>query len=344
MVARTPSVQRRGVDPVTLRGARGSAPRLCDPVTRRPFGSGGCFAGDAHSCVEARRLVDRDGRLDPGLAVHRRTQHRHRPAPGQGGPAAGGRGIADHGAGGTGPCPAHRRLDARPRGARTPLGRAPQRDRGDLLPRSQRRRNRRTARHPGGNGEVAVPQRVEASSTVVGGTFSRPQGSCLMDTTKEPRHHPGLLGAYVLDVLDPEERRQIDEHLAGCAECRAELAELEAVKDVLDELPPEALMHGPPDADLVLQKTLRQMRSESTAQDRRGWSMAVAAAAIVVAVALGAGVAIGRGTNGTIQGGGANPQPSVITVNPPGSPLPSGTRSGKTTDPTTGATIDATVV
>jgi len=165
-----------------------------------------------------------------------------------------------------------------------------------------------------------------------------------MDTTKEPRHDPGLLGAYVLDVLDPEERRQIEQHLAGCAECRAELAELEAVKDVLDELPPEALMHGPPDADLVLQKTLRQMRSESTAQDRRGWSMAVAAAAIVVAVALGAGVAIGRGTNGTIQGGGANPQPSVITVNPPGSPLPSGTRSGKTTDPTTGATIDATVV
>jgi putative zinc finger protein len=165
-----------------------------------------------------------------------------------------------------------------------------------------------------------------------------------MDRTKEPQHEPGLLGAYVLDVLDPEERRQIEEHLAGCAECRAELAELEAVKNVLDELPPEALLHGPPDADLVLQRTLRQMRSESSTQNRRGWSMAVAAAAIVLAVALGAGVAIGRGTKSSVQGGGVNPTPSVITVTPPASPLPSGTRSGRATDPTTGATIEATVV
>jgi hypothetical protein len=164
-----------------------------------------------------------------------------------------------------------------------------------------------------------------------------------MDTTKQPQHEPGLLGAYVLDVLEPEERREIEEHLAGCAECRAELAELEAVKNVLDELPPEALMHGPPDADLVLQRTLRQMRSESSTQNRRGWSMAVAAAAIVLAVALGAGVAIGRGTKSSIQGGGS-PTPPVITVGPSASPLPSGTRSGKAPAAATGATIDATVV
>jgi len=165
-----------------------------------------------------------------------------------------------------------------------------------------------------------------------------------MDATKEPQHESGLLGAYVLDVLEPEERREIEEHLAGCADCRAELAELEAVKTVLDELPPEALLHGPPDADLVLQRTLRQMRSENSTQNRRGWSMAAAAAAIVLAGALGAGVAIGRGTKSSVQGAGVNPSPSVVTVTPPASPLPSGTRSGRTTDAATGATIEATVV
>src|SRR5689334_2365236 len=344
MVARTPSVQRRGVDQVTLRGARGSAPRLCDPVTRRPVGSGGCIARDVDSRVEARRLAHRIGRLHPGLAVHGGPQHRHRPAPGQGVPAAGGRGVPDHGAGGTRSCTAHRRFDARPGGARPPLGRAPQRDRGDLFPRPERGRDRRTARHPGRNGEVAVPQRVETASTIVGGAFRRTQGSRLMDATKEPQHESGLLGAYVLDVLEPEERREIEEHLAGCADCRAELAELEAVKTVLDELPPEALLHGPPDADLVLQRTLRQMRSENSTQNRRGWSMAAAAAAIVLAGALGAGVAIGRGTKSSVQGAGVNPSPSVVTVTPPASPLPSGTRSGRTTDAATGATIEATVV
>ena len=164
-----------------------------------------------------------------------------------------------------------------------------------------------------------------------------------MATTHEPRHEPRLLGAYVLDVLDPDERREIEEHLAGCEACRAELADLEAVKSVLDELPPEALLHGPPDADLVLQKTLRQIRAESSAQSRRGWSMAVAAAAIVVAGALGAGVAIGRGSNASIQGG-AQPSPSVITVTPSPSPFPSGTRSGKTVDARTNASIDATII
>ena len=76
-------------------------------------------------------------------------------------------------------------------------------------------------------------------------------------------HDTQLLGAYVLGTLDAQERNEINRHVESCATCRAELMELEAVKDVLDELPPEALLHGPPDADLVLQRTLRQVRAES---------------------------------------------------------------------------------
>ncbi|GFJ94330.1 anti-sigma factor family protein [Phytohabitans rumicis] len=108
--------------------------------------------------------------------------------------------------------------------------------------------------------------------------------------------HDTQLGAYVLGTLDPGERRDIDAHLAGCATCRADLAALEAVKDVLDDIPPEALLHGPPDADLVLQRTLRQVRVEAAAGAGRRWVPAVAAAAVLLAGALGAGVAVGRGT------------------------------------------------
>jgi anti-sigma-K factor RskA len=34
-----------------------------------------------------------------------------------------------------------------------------------------------------------------------------------------------LLGAYALDAVDDDERRAIDEHLQGCADCRAEVAQ-----------------------------------------------------------------------------------------------------------------------
>ena len=45
------------------------------------------------------------------------------------------------------------------------------------------------------------------------------------------------LNAYLDDVVSSEERRQIDEHLATCEDCRQELAELGAVRDLLRDLP-----------------------------------------------------------------------------------------------------------
>jgi anti-sigma factor RsiW len=149
-------------------------------------------------------------------------------------------------------------------------------------------------------------------------------------------HDTQLIGAYVLGTLDPDERRDIETHIASCAACRAELIELEAVKDVLDELPPEALLHGPPDADLVLQRTLRQMRSETTKTHRRGWTAVGAAAAIVLAGALAGGVAIGRGTT---PSGAPVAQPSVSA--PAAVP---GTRVGTTLDARTNTRITASVV
>jgi len=57
--------------------------------------------------------------------------------------------------------------------------------------------------------------------------------------------------------------------MSGCAMCRREYEELTEMTGVLGELPPEAFLDGPPDGDLVLQRTLRQIRAETGVRRRR---------------------------------------------------------------------------
>ena len=56
-------------------------------------------------------------------------------------------------------------------------------------------------------------------------------------------HH--LSGAYAVDALDDTERAAFEEHLRGCADCRAEVAELTAAGHSLAALteatPPPSL-------------------------------------------------------------------------------------------------------
>jgi hypothetical protein len=140
-------------------------------------------------------------------------------------------------------------------------------------------------------------------------------------------HDRSQLGAYALGALDADEVREIDEHLATCAECRAELAELEELKEFLGEVPPEAFLDGPPpDGDLLLQRTLREVRTPVKPQrsSRSRWLM-VAAAVIVVAGALGGGVLIGR-----------------QTVDQGDTPV-AGSKQVTATDPGTGTTMATTV-
>ena len=54
------------------------------------------------------------------------------------------------------------------------------------------------------------------------------------------------LGAYALGALDEHEAAEMAAHIEGCPTCRRELAELESVRDLLGELPPEAMLDGPP--------------------------------------------------------------------------------------------------
>jgi anti-sigma factor RsiW len=138
-------------------------------------------------------------------------------------------------------------------------------------------------------------------------------------------HGKELLGAYVLGVLDADEHSAVQSHLDDCAACRREVGDLRDLEAALGEIPPEAFLDGPPpDGDFLLQRTLQEVRAESTRRvrfTRAAWALAAAA---VVAVALAGGIVVGR----------AGSPPPVATA---------GSRTGVATDPTTGATMSVAV-
>jgi anti-sigma factor RsiW len=142
-------------------------------------------------------------------------------------------------------------------------------------------------------------------------------------------HDREELGAHVLGLLDGDDARAVDAHLAVCGQCRQEWEELRAMAELLDEVPPEALLEGPPDGDLVLRRTLRQIRAEARAGRRRRLVVGAAVAAVALAVVLGGGVVVGRAMA---------PDPSVLAQPPaPGTTILTGTGPG-------GAELTASVV
>jgi anti-sigma factor RsiW len=146
------------------------------------------------------------------------------------------------------------------------------------------------------------------------------------------------LGAYVLGALDPADTTEFERHLATCEQCRGELQEFGALREALDLVPPEAFLDGPPDAgDLLLQRTLRQIRVEAPvpagpAARRKGprRGLTLAAAAVIAVVVLGGGVVIGRQTA---------PVSSPVAQ----APVP-GTREVSGTNAATGASLTASVI
>jgi hypothetical protein len=152
--------------------------------------------------------------------------------------------------------------------------------------------------------------------------------------------HADIAG-YLMETLTADEKRQVDEHLAGCAECRGEVESLREWTTALSAVPEEMLLDGPPeDADLLLQRTLRQVRDENSGRRHRRTALVMAMAAAVVAVALAGGVVVGRGTA---------PEPLAQPTVAPTAPAttlstPPGTRTAEATDPGTGARISVAVM
>lgn len=131
------------------------------------------------------------------------------------------------------------------------------------------------------------------------------------------------LPAFALGALDPGERNDLEHHLEGCAECRAELAWLEPARAVLsadlEQIAPSpglrARVMAEVDADIAAQGNRPDpaARLDRRRQHRRRWfADAFRPVAIgAVAVALVVGVVVGIALNGDESPSG--PPRQVVT-------------------------------
>ncbi|MDP9884902.1 putative anti-sigma-YlaC factor YlaD [Sinomonas atrocyanea] len=125
------------------------------------------------------------------------------------------------------------------------------------------------------------------------------------------------LGAYVLGALSPQERQAVEEHLAECAPCRAELAGLETLPALLDAVPAERaaqIAHDavrPPEPGTAPRELLARVTRRRRAR-AAGWAASLAAAAAAFFVA---GIALGP-TLGAVPPKAAQPSPSATAPAP----------------------------
>ena len=103
------------------------------------------------------------------------------------------------------------------------------------------------------------------------------------------------VGAYSMGLLEEEDRREFEDHLAGCPACAAELAELSPMAALFQgvELRAEEAAGGEV-TDLIRRRVSQQRR-------RRRWQVAVgtAAAAVLIGGGIGAGIALAQPPGGT---------------------------------------------
>jgi len=94
----------------------------------------------------------------------------------------------------------------------------------------------------------------------------------------EHLHLRDLLGPYVMGALDPEEERQVEEHLEGCPACREEVSDLRLAHERLTDL---VNMQETPPPELK-DRILTGMPRRET----RRVPLAAAAAAVICALAV----------------------------------------------------------
>ena len=125
--------------------------------------------------------------------------------------------------------------------------------------------------------------------------------------------------AYVLGALSPVERREYEEHLAGCAACQAAVSEVAGLPGLLAQVPPEdaALLAAAPGAEMLDEDPPPDLLARMRARSARRWrrtSTLVGAAAALVLVLAGIAYAVGL-----LPFGSTEPQRlAFTTVNPTG--------------------------
>ncbi|MEV4114646.1 zf-HC2 domain-containing protein [Nonomuraea sp. NPDC049695] len=124
------------------------------------------------------------------------------------------------------------------------------------------------------------------------------------------------LGAHALGALDPDEALEVDQHLATCEECGAELLDLEGVASFLGKVSER-------DVELVVsppRQVLDRLLNDRVKRTRRGRLLLVAAAS-VVALALGGTVWTAMSNSTQSQGAMAPVSATPASTQPPASVL-----------------------
>jgi len=115
--------------------------------------------------------------------------------------------------------------------------------------------------------------------------------------TMQPEVHT-LTGAYVCDALDPQERAAFEEHLAACAACRQEVAELREVAAALGaaaSMPPPEALRAAVEARIAVTRqqppSVTPITAAPSARKHRraawaGWVVAAALAGVVAGQAV----------------------------------------------------------
>jgi anti-sigma-K factor RskA len=118
--------------------------------------------------------------------------------------------------------------------------------------------------------------------------------------------HPDLAG-YVLGALDPGETAAFEQHLAGCDICRAEVAELRGLPELMRRAAP------PVEVPAGLRERTFAAVERAAASRRRGPLLRLAAVAAALVVALVGGVVVS-------QSGGRGEVIEVALAAQPGQP------------------------
>ncbi len=137
--------------------------------------------------------------------------------------------------------------------------------------------------------------------------------------TAVPDRYSAWDAAYVLGALSPAERREFEEHLAGCPTCRTAVSELAGLPGLLAQVAPDdaALLavapedvidEGPPPG--LVGKVMMKQRSR-----RRRLVLALSGAAVALAVIIGG---IGVATGLWPLGPSGPPRVAVVAVAPTG--------------------------
>ena len=138
------------------------------------------------------------------------------------------------------------------------------------------------------------------------------------------------VGAYSMGLLEERDRREFEDHLAGCAACAAEVAELSPMAALLRGVEPAGAAGSEPAAGRELaagrepgggEVTELLRRRARQQRQRRRWQVALGAAAGIVLIGGGIGVGIA-----------AAPQDGT----PPAPPLALTGQLHSATDPGTG--------